>query len=59
MSRSTTEPIVLGTLYQLAELPPPVHSEEAAYSGHPLAVEPKGAPWIYYGVWPAGVGLLW
>ena len=59
MSRSTTEPIVLGTLYELARVPPPVHSEEAAYSGHPLATEPKGAPWIFYGVWPASVGLLW
>jgi ABC-2 type transport system permease protein len=59
MSRSTTEPIVLGTLYELAHVRPPVHSEENGYSGHPLAAEPKGAAWVYYSLWPAGVGLVW
>jgi hypothetical protein len=59
MSRSTTEPIVLSTLYQLAQVQPPLHSEEAAYSGHPLAAYPQGAAWIFYGVWPASVGLFW
>ncbi len=57
MSRSTTEPIVLGTLYQLAQVRPPVHSEENGYPGHPLAAEPKGAAWTFYGLWPATVGL--
>ena len=57
MSRSTTEPIVLGTLYQLAEIPPPVHSDESAYSGHPLPAVPKGAAWIYYALWPLAAGL--
>jgi hypothetical protein len=57
MSRSTTEPIVIQTLYKLAEIAPPLHSEESAYPGHPLAVHPIGAGWIYYIVWPIGVGL--
>ncbi len=57
MSRSTTEPIVLDTLYKLADIPPPLHSEEGAYSGHPLAATPNGAAWIFYGLWPFAVGL--
>ena len=54
MSRSTTEPIVLDTLYRLAGVPPPVRTA-AEFSGHPLAVEPRGAPWLYYALWPLAV----
>jgi len=57
MSRSTTEPIVLETIFKLAGVTPPVHSEESAYSGHPLAATPIGAGWIYYVLWPLAVGL--
>jgi hypothetical protein len=72
MSRSTTEPIVLDTLYQLARVPPPVRAEtESATSaagavgevpasrtaGHPLPVEPRGAAWLYYALWPVVVAL--
>lgn len=59
MSRSTTEPIVLATLYQLAQVPPPAHPEETAYPGHPLAVHPVGAAWIYYALWPLAAGSAW
>jgi ABC-type transport system involved in multi-copper enzyme maturation permease subunit len=51
MTRSTTEPIVLDTLYQLAQVQPPVH-RETEFPGHPLAVEPKGAAWLFYALWP-------
>jgi ABC-type transport system involved in multi-copper enzyme maturation permease subunit len=57
MSRSTTEPIVLDTLYQLAQIQPPARSDESGYSGHPLAAAPTGAAWIFYGLWPLGVVL--
>jgi hypothetical protein len=67
MSRSTTEPIVLDTLYQLARVPPPVRAETGSETaaagefppwrtaGHPLAVEPRGAAWLYYALWPLAV----
>jgi ABC-2 type transport system permease protein len=56
MSRSTTEPIVLDTLCQLARIPPPARGEESrAFSGHPLAVEARGAAWLFYALWPLAV----
>jgi hypothetical protein len=51
ISRSTTEPIVLDTLYRLAEVQPPVR-REVAFPGHPLAAGPKGAAWCFYAFWP-------
>lgn len=59
MSRSTTEPIVLETLYELARIPPPAHSEESRYPGHPLAARASGAAAIYYGLWPLAIGIAW
>jgi hypothetical protein len=58
MSRSTTEPIVLDTLFKLARIQPPAPTE-SGFSGHPLAADPKGAGWIFYFLWPLGIGLLW
>ena len=52
MSRSTTEPIVLATLYQLAGVAPPPPDSGPAYPGHPLPARPAGAAVIYYAVWP-------
>jgi ABC-2 type transport system permease protein len=57
MSRSTTEPIVLETIYSVAQIPPPSHANETAYSGHPLAARPRGAAVLYYAVWPLVVFL--
>jgi hypothetical protein len=48
MSRSTTEPIVLGVIFGLARVRPPAHTGESEYPGHPLAARPTGAAWIYY-----------
>ena len=59
MSRSTTEPIVLDTLFKLARVEPPSRSEESGYSGHPLPADPKGAAWLFYALWPLAIGLLW
>ncbi len=55
MSRSTTEPIVLETLYGLAGIQPPTHTDDAVYAGHPLAARPIGARLVYYAVWPLAV----
>jgi hypothetical protein len=59
MNRSTTEPVVLDTLYKLARIAPPTQPGGTEYSGHPLAAYPTGAGWIFYGLWPLAVGLLW
>jgi ABC-2 type transport system permease protein len=59
MSRSTTEPVVLDTLYKLARITPPAQPEGNNYPGHPLAATPRGAAWIFYGVWPLLIALLW
>jgi hypothetical protein len=56
VSRSTTEAIVLDTLYKLAQVQPPAHPEGNEFPGHPLAADPKGAAWIYYALWPLAVG---
>jgi ABC-type transport system involved in multi-copper enzyme maturation permease subunit len=52
MNRSTTEPIVLEQLYELAGLDAPDHSEENEFSGYPLAARPQWASWIFYILWP-------
>lgn len=57
MSRSTTEPIVLETIFEVAGLKPLVKSEEPVYPGHPLAGDAHWAGWIFYGLWPVLVGL--
>ncbi len=59
MSRSTTEPIVLETLYRLAGLQPPAAASANDYGGHPLAARPTGAAWLYYLIWPAAAALAW
>jgi hypothetical protein len=61
MSRSTTEPIVLETIYRVAGIlpPPPAQAGAAAYSGYPLRHEPAYAGLIFYGLWPLLVGSLW
>lgn len=59
MSRSTTEPIVLDTLFKLARIEPPPQSDPSGYSGHPLTAEPTGAVWVFYVLWPFAIGLLW
>ena len=53
MSRVTTAEGVLETIYELAGVKPPVEDEESIFRGHPLAVPPKGAATVFYGIWPA------
>jgi len=52
MSRMTTADGVLETIFSLAGITPPVESDDI-FRGHPLAVPPKGAAAVFYGVWPA------
>jgi ABC-2 type transport system permease protein len=57
MSRSTTEPIVLDTIFQLAGIPAPAPSTSGDYPGHPLAARPHGAALLYFALWPLVVAL--
>jgi hypothetical protein len=54
MSRMTTAEGVLETIYDLAGIAgAPAENERAIFRGHPLAVAPRGAAAVFYGVWPA------
>jgi ABC-2 type transport system permease protein len=55
MNRSTTVPIVLEQLYELAEVKQPARAEdvnENDFPGYPLPARATGAPWIFYIVFP-------
>lgn len=53
MSRATTAEGVLEAIYSVAQVKPPVESDNDVFRGHPLAVAPKGAGTLFYIVWPA------
>jgi len=55
MSRATTAESMLETIYDLAGIRAPAESDEPVFRGHPLAVPPRGAAAVFYGVWPAVV----
>lgn len=59
MSRSTTEPIVLEELYQLAGIPPPAATDEAGFPGYPLTARPRNAGWVFYTLWPVITCAAW
>jgi hypothetical protein len=52
VSRITTAEGVLESIYSLAGMSPPTETGDETFRGHPLAVAPKGAAAIFYGVWP-------
>lgn len=57
VNRSTTEAIVLETIFGLAgvQAPPP---QESSYPGYPLRAEPRGAGWIFYAIWPVAIAVI-
>jgi ABC-2 type transport system permease protein len=59
MTRSTTEPIVLETIYQLAGRPAPLTAAEAVYPGYPSTARPRGAPIVFFVVWPLLIAGAW
>ena len=59
MNRSTTVPIVLEQLYQLAQLAPPAPMNEPDFPGYPLNATPRGARLLFYGLWPLAVLTSW
>lgn len=52
MSRATTSEGVLEAICSVAQVQPPVESDEDVFRGHPLAVAPRGAGTLFYVVWP-------
>jgi len=55
-SRSTTEEIVLDTIYELAGVRTPAR-EPSTYPGYPLARKPNSVALVFYLLWPAAVAL--
>jgi ABC-2 type transport system permease protein len=53
MSRLTTAEGVLETIYSLAGITPPGEDGGEIFRGHPLAVPPRRAAAVFYGIWPA------
>ncbi len=58
MSRSTTEEIVLDTIYGLAGVRAPAR-ETSSYPGYPLAKRASGAEMVFYVAWPIVVAVIW
>jgi ABC-2 type transport system permease protein len=54
MSRMTTAEGVLEAIYSIAGVAPPAEQDDE-FRGHPLAVPPKGAATVFYGIWPAAI----
>jgi ABC-2 type transport system permease protein len=59
MERSTIEPVVLETIYNLAGVSPPAAVAAAEFPGYPLAASPRWAAWIFYGACPLMTVLAW
>jgi hypothetical protein len=57
MSRVTTAEGVLEAIYSIAHVDPPKEDEESVFRGHPLAVPPRGAALLFYGIWPAVIAI--
>ena len=59
MTRSTTVPIVLETIYGLAGLTPPTASESNAYPGYPHVAHIRLTGTLFYLFWPVAVLGAW
>ena len=58
-SRIVTADGVLETIYGLAGVTPAVDSDATIFRGHPLAVPPKYAGLVFYGLWPSAIAAAW
>jgi len=61
VGRNATTDGVLESIYTLADVLPAAgdvtEDEEPAFRGHPLAVPPTGAAFMFYGAWPAAIAI--
>jgi hypothetical protein len=55
--RSTTEPIVLEKIYELAGVAPPIPASDPPYPGYPLKATPRGVAPLFFVAWPLAAGL--
>lgn len=53
VNRLTSADGVLDTIYSLAGITPPAEDDNSVFRGHPLAVPPRRAGTVFYGIWPA------
>lgn len=53
MNRATTAESVLETIYSLAGITVAETGDDEIFRGHPLAVPPRRAGAVFYGIWPA------
>lgn len=54
-NRVTTADGVLESIYTITATQIPQDTAETVFRGHPLAVPPRGAAAVFYGVWPVSV----
>jgi hypothetical protein len=59
MTRSTTDEIVLETIYRLAGRAAPSAENEKPYPGYPLTARVTAVPWLFFVAWPLCVILAW
>jgi hypothetical protein len=59
MTRSTTVPIVLETIYGLAGLTPPTAGAADAYPGYPHVAHSRLIAPLFYVLWPVAVLVMW
>ena len=59
MSRSTTDEIVLETIYRLAGRAAPAPDDAPPYRGYPLARPVPAIGWIFFAIWPLCVIAAW
>jgi hypothetical protein len=59
MTRSTTVPIVLETIYGLAGITPPTAGTAVAYPGYPHVAHIRLVAPLFYGLWPLAVLVVW
>jgi len=55
ISRSTTAEGMLEAIYKVAGVAAPGEDAASEFRGYPLAVPPRGAATVFYGVWPAAI----
>ncbi len=59
MTRSTTDEIVLETIYRLAGRAAPPAENETPYPGYPLTARMSAVPWLFFVAWPLAVVVAW
>jgi ABC-2 type transport system permease protein len=55
LNRAATAESALETIFSLAGVEPRAERADEIFRGHPLAVAPRGAALIFYGIWPVAV----